>query len=81
MVNYWRMDQIKNNIIDKINTLDDQVLIQALDSILDNLNVPEIQKLKRGEKDLIAMGLEDLENGRIIEDVDLRKEEDEWLKK
>ena len=73
-------NQIKNNIIDKINTLDDMNIINALNSILDNLNTPKTQKLKDGEKELIMMGLEDYKNGRVIDDAELRKEEDEWLK-
>lgn len=72
-------NQIKNNIIDKINTLDDMNIINALNSILDNLNAPKTQKLKDGEKELIRMGLEDYKNGRAIDDAELRKEEDEWL--
>lgn len=73
-------NQIKNNIIDKINTLDDMNIINALNSILDNLNTPKTQKLEDGEKELIMMGLEDYKNGRLIDDAELRKEEDEWLK-
>ncbi len=72
-------NQIKNNIIDKINKLDDMNIINALNSILDNLNAPKFQKLKDGEKELIMMGLEDYKNGRVIDDAKLRKEEDEWL--
>lgn len=73
-------DQIKNNIIDKINKLDDIDIINALNSILDNLNSPKTQKLKEGEKELITMGLEDIKNGRLIDDAEVRKEEDKWLK-
>ncbi len=73
-------NQIKNNIIDKINTLDDMKIINALNSILDNLNTPKTQKLKEGEKELIMMGLEDYKKGRVIDDAELRNEEDEWLK-
>jgi hypothetical protein len=73
-------NQIKNNIIDKINTLDDMNVINALNSILDNLNAPKTQKLSKGEKDLIMMGLEDYKSGRVIDDTELRKEEDQWLK-
>jgi len=73
------MNQIKNNIIDKIYTLDDMNIINALNSILENLNAPKTQKLKNGEKVLILMGLEDYKNGKVIDDAALRKEEDEWL--
>lgn len=74
------MNQLKNNIIDKINTLDDENLIEALDSILDRLNIPEAQKLKKGEKELIEMGLKDYKNGETINDAELRKNEGQWLR-
>ncbi|WP_161890486.1 hypothetical protein [Pontibacter russatus] len=73
------MNQLKNNIIDKINGLDDINVINALNSILDNIKAPAVQKLQTGEKELVLLGLEDYKKGNLIDDAELRKEEDKWL--
>ncbi len=73
------LSQIKNNIIDKLNLIEDQQVIEALDQILNNLNSPKIQKLKKGESELIKMGLADYKDGNLISDDKVRKEEDSWL--
>ena len=51
----------------------------ALNRILDNINAPENKSLAPAEKELILMGLDDYKNGEVIDDEELRKEEDSWL--
>lgn len=75
------MNQVKNNIIDKIILLEDKKVINALDQILDNLNTPENKKLSSEEKALLLLGLEDYKNGDVISDEEVRKSEEKWLNK
>ena len=75
------MNQVKNNIIDKIILLEDKKVINALDQILDNLNTPENKKLSSEEKALLLLGLEDYKNGNVISDEEVRKSEEKWLNK
>lgn len=73
------MNQVKNNIIDKINMLDDINLINAIDNVLNNLNLPEIKRLNASEKELINIGLKNYKDGKVIDDADIRIEEEKWL--
>ncbi len=73
------MNQVKNNIIDKINMLDDINLINAIDNVLNNLNLPEIKRLNDSEKELINIGLKNYKDGKVIDDADIRIEEEKWL--
>lgn len=75
------MNQVKNNIIDKINMLDDINLINAIDNVLNNLNLPEIKRLNASEKKLINIGLKNYKDGKVIDDADIRIEEEKWLNK
>ena len=73
------IEQLKNNIIDKINLLNDQTVIAALGQIVDKLNSPETYTLSSSEKELINMGLRDFKEGKVVYDSILREEEDKWL--
>jgi len=74
------MNQVKNNIIDKIILLEDQKVINALNQLLDNLNTPENKMISSEEKALLLLGLKDYKNGDVISDEEIRKSEDKWLK-
>ena len=73
------MNQVKNDIIDKIIMLEDEAVINALKRILDNLNAPASKNLSNAEKELVLMGMKDYKNGKTVSDDTLRKEEDAWL--
>ncbi|QNF32981.1 hypothetical protein HUW51_09635 [Adhaeribacter swui] len=75
-------EQLKNLVIDKISEIEDENFLQAIKTILDtNKATAGIYKLTEEQKQKVKIGLTQLDNGQIISNEDLEKEEDEWLRK
>ena len=73
------IEQLKNNIIDKINLLKDQAVVEALGQIVDKLNSSKTYDLSASEKELVELGLRDFKEDRVVYDSKLREDEDKWL--
>ena len=75
------MKELKEKLIDKINQLQDEALLLALDQIIDRIPLPEVKQLNQYEKERIQLGLDDLAAGRLVDDEEVRATESAWLKK
>lgn len=74
-------EQLKNLVIDRISEIEDENLLQAIKTILDaNAAAISRYKLTEQQKQKVNMGLAQLDKGQIINNEDVEKEEDEWLK-
>ncbi len=74
-------EQLKNLVIDRISEIEDENFLQAIKTILDsNLAPASIYKVTEAQRQKVEIGITQLNNGQIISNEDLEKEEDAWLK-
>lgn len=74
-------EQLKNLVIDRISAIEDEQFLQAIKTILDANTAPaSIYQLTEEQRQKIKIGLNQLDQGQIIENEDLEQEEDRWLK-
>lgn len=75
-----QVDSIRNGIIDKLLTISDKEYLMALLRLVDNSAVQgEKIKLTKEQKLMLQMSETDIQNGRIISQSDLDKNDLEWL--
>ena len=75
-----QVDVIRNGIIDKLLTISDKEYLMALLRLVDNSAVPDEKiKLTKEQKLMLQMSETDIQNGRIISQSDLDKNDLEWL--
>lgn len=73
-------DQIRNNLIDRLSTINNVELLNAIAQLLEASSTKnDVVKLLPAQKELLQLSEEDIKYGRLISDEDLNKEEDEWL--
>ena len=70
--------ELKNKVIDKLETVNDQVLKKILALIESET---EIYKVNDGERNAIQEGLKQLENDEFLTNKEVEKEIDTWLNK
>lgn len=76
-----QIDVIRNGIIDKLLAISDKDYLMALFHLVDNSAVREEKiKLTKEQKLMLEMSEADIQNGRIISQNDLDKNDLEWLK-
>jgi hypothetical protein len=76
-----QVDIIRNGIIDKLLSISDEDYLMALLRLVDNSTVQnEKIKLTKEQKLMLEMSENDIQNGRIISQSDLDKNDLEWLK-
>ena len=75
-----QVDLIRNGIIDKLLAISDKEYLLALLRLVDNHAVEgEKIKLTKEQKLMLEMSEADIQNGRIISQSDLDKNDLEWL--
>ena len=75
-----QVDVIRNGIIDKLLAISDKEYLLALLRLVDNSAVEDEKiKLTKEQKLMLEMSEEDIQNGRIIYQSDLDKNDLEWL--
>ena len=75
-----QVDLIRNGIIDKLLAISDKEYLRALLRLVDNRAVEgEKIKLTKEQKLMLEMSEADIQNGRIISQSDLDKNDLEWL--
>jgi len=75
-----QVDVIRNGIIDKLLAISDKDYLMALLRLVDNSAVQEDKiKLTKEQKLMLEMSEADIQNGRIISQSDLDKNDLEWL--
>lgn len=76
-----QIDVIRNGIIDKLLAISDKDYLMALLRLIDNSAVHEEKiKLTKEQKLMLELSEADIQNGRIISQNDLDKNDLEWLK-
>lgn len=72
-------DQIRNNLIDKLSTINNVELLNAVAQLLEASGKTDVVQLSQTQKELLQVSEEDIQYGRLVSDDDLNTEEDEWL--
>ena len=76
-----QVDAIRNGIIDKLLAISDKDYLMALLRLVDNSAVQDEKiKLTKEQKLMLEMSENDIQNGRIIPQSNLDKNDLEWLK-
>ncbi|WP_031426463.1 hypothetical protein [Flavimarina sp. Hel_I_48] len=70
---------IKNQLIDKILLTDNADLLSAIDSIFNATQTSDSLKLDSYQLEMLMMSEKDIENGNLISEADLEKEDAKWM--
>jgi len=74
-------EQIRNNIIKKLYSIDNRELLDAMDKLLEASGKQDKPyRISSEQKEALEASDQDIIYGRLISDEDLNAEEDEWLK-
>lgn len=74
-------DKIRNGIIDKLLTINNQDYLNALQKLIEKSSVDEdIIKLSEEQKLMLEFSDDDVKNNRVIPQDQLDKEDLEWLR-
>ncbi|HTN20182.1 MAG TPA: hypothetical protein VL125_06885 [Pelobium sp.] len=75
-------DNIRNSIIDKLLTISNKDYLYALYKIVNRSQIDDdIINLTEAQMRMLQMSEDDLENGRLISQEELDKQDVEWLKR
>ncbi len=74
-------EQIRNNLIDKLISINNKDILSAVDRLLE-VSVKEevIYKVSEDQRKALHASEMDIANGSLISDEDLNTEEDQWLR-
>jgi hypothetical protein len=76
------IEQIRNNLIDKILSIRNRDMIGALDKLLETtINEKNIYKTTEQQKLIFQASEIDIQNGDLFLDEEINQEEDLWLNK
>jgi hypothetical protein len=74
-------EQIRNNIIEKLYSIDNKELLHAMDKLLEaSVKQDKPYEISSEQKEALEASDQDIIYGRLISDEELNAEEDEWLK-
>jgi len=73
------LENIKNQLIDKILLTDNADLLSAIDSIFNATQHSKHFKLDSYQLEMLMMSEKNIENGNLISETDLEKEDAEWM--
>lgn len=75
-----RIDNIKNNLIDRILATKNEKLLQAIKNIFDSTIVAdEIVTLSSEQIEMLLMSEKDIENDNLISESELNDIDSEWM--
>lgn len=74
-----KLENIKNRLIDRIMVTKNEQLLSAIDSILNSTQTDEKLALDTHQIEMLLMSENDIEEGNIISESDLEKEDREWM--
>jgi hypothetical protein len=74
--------EIKKNIIDKVNAVNDELLLEEIYHLLD-FSAEETRKhiFNDTHKELLDNRIDEIANGKFLNEAEANKDLDEWLKK
>lgn len=74
------VDNLRNNLINKILAIRSEDFLEALDNIISSSNqANDPISLNQSQKEMLLMGLNDVKNGNLISQDDIDKADLEWL--
>ena len=74
------IEQIRNNLIDKLALIKNKELLTAVDKLLEvSVKEEDVYKVSEEQRKALQASEVDIANGRLIYDEDVNSEEDEWL--
>ena len=73
------LDNIKNNLIDRILATKNERLLEAINSIFDSTQSEEIVALSSEQIEMLLISEEDIQTGKIISESELSKRDSEWF--
>jgi hypothetical protein len=74
------VDKTRNELIDKILTIKNKDLLEALDNMITSSESDsDIMELTRDQKEMLKMSEEDIKYGRLISQEAMDKRNLEWL--
>lgn len=73
------LENIKNNLIDRILATKNEQLLDAISNILESTQQDDVIGLSSEQIEMLAMSEEDIKNGKLVSETDLNKSDAEWL--
>jgi len=74
------IDQIRQNLIDKILLLDKKEILLAMDTLLAKcVRDEDIYQVTEGQRKILLASEEDIKYNRLYSDEDVNNDEDKWL--
>ena len=73
------LDNLKNRLIDRIMVSENEKLLEALEGILNSTETEERLALNSYHIEMLLLSEKDIENGNLISEADLIKEDSEWM--
>ncbi len=74
-------EQIRNNLIDKLISINNKDILSAVDRLLEvSVKEEDVYKVSKVQRIALQASEMDIANERLISDEDLNNEEDEWLR-
>jgi predicted transcriptional regulator len=73
------IDALKNRLIDQILMTKNEKLLKAVSEILQSTHSESKIELTSFQKEMIQMGLKDIEEGNLVSESDLEKLDEEWM--
>ncbi len=73
------LEHLKTRLIDKIMLAQNEQLLSGIEAILSSTESEDRLILNSYQIELLMLGEKDIENGNLISDEDLRKEDAKWM--
>jgi hypothetical protein len=73
------LENIKNNLIDRILATKNERLLEALNGIFDSTQAEEIISLSSEQIEMLSMSEKDIQDGNFISESELKKRDSKWL--
>lgn len=75
------LNEIRNRVIESLMSIDNSQYLQALEKMIKSSNVEHAKiPLTEEQKIMLAMSEDDIQNGKMIDQDSLNKQELQWLK-
>ena len=73
------LENLKNNLIDRILITKNKKLLEAINSIMDSAQSDETMSLTSEQIEMLVMSDLDIEKGNIISESELAKSDSKWI--
>lgn len=74
------IETIKNGLIDRILATNNERLLDAINTIFESSRDEELIHLSSEQIEMLAMSQNDIANGRLISEDDIKNTDPEWLR-